>query len=168
VSRGKRGNLIAEIGTAIRHYQRANDDFDEAVIERLGLNRTDGRCIDLLEEHRRLTAGDLARATGLTTGAVTTAIDRLERAGYARRVRDHEDRRRVLVEPAEETDRLCTEIYGPLHADGNRYLERLSVDQLEAIVGFLRHATEVAARHASIQSASTAASPPKGKLTANA
>jgi DNA-binding MarR family transcriptional regulator len=153
VSRGNRGELKAAVGTAIRHYQRANDDFDHAVTERMGLNRTDGRCIDLLEERRRLTAGELAQATGLTTGAVTAVIDRLERAGWARRVRDHVDRRRVLVEPTEQTDVVCAQIYGPIVAEGQRYLEGLSVEQLEAIVGFLEHSTEVAARHAGTQSA---------------
>jgi DNA-binding MarR family transcriptional regulator len=148
MSRGKRGALIDEVGTAIREYQRANDAFDEALTARMGLNRTDGHCIDLLQERRRLTAGELAQATGLTTGAVTAVIDRLEKAGWARRVRDDADRRRVLVEPTEQTDRICEETFGPLVVEGNRYLERLTVEQLEAIIGFLRHATDASLRHA--------------------
>ncbi|MGH9025753.1 MAG: MarR family winged helix-turn-helix transcriptional regulator [Acidimicrobiia bacterium] len=136
------------MGTAIREYQRANDAFDEAVMVRMDLNRTDGRCIDLLQERRRLSAGELAQATGLTTGAVTAVIDRLEKAGWARRVRDDADRRRVLVEPTERTDLLCEQIFGPLMTEGNQYLEGLSVEQLQAIIGFLRHSTDASLRHA--------------------
>src|SRR3970040_1730273 len=101
MSRGKRAELIAGVGQAMREYQRANDAFDEALTVRMGLNRTDGRCIALLQERRRMTAGELAEAVGLTTGAVTAVVDRLEKAGWARRVRDDADRRRVLVEPTE-------------------------------------------------------------------
>src|SRR5512133_1418905 len=62
----------------------------------LGLNLTDA--IDVIDQHGRITAGDLAKALRLTTGAVTTVVDRLERAGFARRVADPDDRRRVLIE----------------------------------------------------------------------
>ena len=64
----------------------------------LGLNPTDVRCVDLLDQHGTMTAGALAELAGLSTGAVTFLLDRLERAGFVRRVRDLEDRRRVLVE----------------------------------------------------------------------
>ena len=64
----------------------------------LGLNRTDTRCLDIIERLDGVSAGRLASEAGLSTGAVTTVLDRLERAGYARRVPDPGDRRRVLVE----------------------------------------------------------------------
>ena len=56
------------------------------------------RCLNVIENAGGLTAGELARQVGVTTGAVTGALDRLERAGYARRVPDPGDRRRVRVE----------------------------------------------------------------------
>ena len=65
--------------------------------ERLRLNRTDSRCVDLLLEGPR-TATELAAAAGLSQSAMTTAVDRLERIGYARRVRDGADRRQLLVQ----------------------------------------------------------------------
>ncbi len=71
--------------------------FHRAVAERLGLNLTDHKCAELLLRLGPLTAGELARETGLTTGAITGVIDRLEQAGYARRQRDVHDRRRVIV-----------------------------------------------------------------------
>ena len=71
-----------------RAYQTSNDNFDQAIADHLGMNRTDMRCVDLIDQAGGMTAGELARAAGLTTGAVTAVIDRLERAGMARRVAD--------------------------------------------------------------------------------
>ena len=89
----------------------ATDRFDHAVADALGVNRTDMRCMDMLEREGPLPAGRLAEAAGLTSGAMTTALDRLERAGFVRRVRDREDRRRVLVELTPEAGRVTTEFY---------------------------------------------------------
>src|SRR6266849_3407784 len=97
----RKRRLFDELMVEFRSSQNATDRFDQAVADTLGLNRTDMRCIDILEREGRLTAGRLADRTGLTSGAVTTVIDRLEAAGYARRVRDTGDRRRVYVEITE-------------------------------------------------------------------
>ncbi|WP_369077467.1 MarR family winged helix-turn-helix transcriptional regulator [Actinoplanes nipponensis] len=86
------------LSVAIRRYQREVDQFDQALAGFLGVNRTDLRCLDFLVEAPR-SARDLARATGLTPSAITTAIDRLEHLGYVERTRGAVDRRRILVEP---------------------------------------------------------------------
>jgi DNA-binding MarR family transcriptional regulator len=97
-----REELIWHLVDAIRMSQNATDALDEAAAAYLGINRTDARALDVIERQGRVSAGELAREMHLTTGAVTTVVDRLERAGYARRVPDPADRRRVLVEaPAE-------------------------------------------------------------------
>ncbi|MEO6084130.1 MAG: MarR family transcriptional regulator [Umezawaea sp.] len=73
--------------------------FHSRVAERMGLSSTDEKCLDLaMRAEGALTAGRIAELSGLSTGAVTGVIDRLERAGYVRRVRDPHDRRKVLVE----------------------------------------------------------------------
>ena len=90
--------VFDELIDEVRRSQEATARFDQAVADAIGMNRTDMRCLDVLEREGPITAGALAEATGLTSGAMTTALDRLERAGYARRVRDRGDRRRVLVE----------------------------------------------------------------------
>ncbi|MGW6447717.1 MarR family winged helix-turn-helix transcriptional regulator [Lentzea sp. NPDC055074] len=73
--------------------------FHARVAEQMGLSATDEKCLDLaMRAEGPLTAGRLADLSGLSTGAVTGVIDRLERAGYVRRVRDPHDRRKVLVE----------------------------------------------------------------------
>src|SRR5512135_1079255 len=94
-----RERLYAELGNEVRASQRATDMVDELICQLLGINRTDARCLDILDQHGSMSAGDLAEASRLTTGAITAVVDRLERAGLARRVPDPTDRRRVLVEP---------------------------------------------------------------------
>jgi DNA-binding transcriptional ArsR family regulator len=73
--------------------------FHARIAEQLGLSATDHKCLDLAARSGQpMTAGRIAELSGLSTGAVTGVIDRLERAGYVRRVRDPHDRRKVLVE----------------------------------------------------------------------
>ena len=83
---GDPGLLGREIGIATMRYHNT-------VAARLGLNPTDHRCLDLLHGQGEVTAGGLAEWTGLTTGAVTGMIDRLERAGFIRREAHPTDRR---------------------------------------------------------------------------
>lgn len=98
----------------IRRNQVLTQMLDEAAAEHLGVNTTDGRAIDLVDQAGgRMTAGDLARELRLSTGAVTAIVDRLEKAGYARRASDPADRRRVLIELTPKVHRLSEDIYGP-------------------------------------------------------
>lgn len=73
--------------------------FHQAVADRLGLHPTDLKCLDLAASEEALTAGRLAELVGLTTAAITSVLDRLEKAGFVRRERDVHDRRKVLVRP---------------------------------------------------------------------
>jgi DNA-binding MarR family transcriptional regulator len=88
----------------------------QTIADRLGLNPTDHKCLGfLLDAGAPLTAGELAVRTGLTTGAVTGIVDRLERAGFVRRGRDAADRRRVVLElVAEKVRRAVFPLFEPL------------------------------------------------------
>jgi DNA-binding MarR family transcriptional regulator len=72
--------------------------FHQAIADRVGLHSSDLRCLGILRQLERVTPGELSDRTGLTTGAVTRMLDRLERAGYVRREHDKGDRRRVVVQ----------------------------------------------------------------------
>src|SRR5262245_19764396 len=96
---GERSELLAALFMEFRQLSAATIMFHQAVADRLGMNVTDHKCADILERHGPLTAGELAERTGLTTGAITGVIDRLEKAGFARRAEDPGDRRRVIIEP---------------------------------------------------------------------
>jgi DNA-binding MarR family transcriptional regulator len=132
---------MERLSLAIRASQNVSEAFDERVAELLGINRTDLRCLDVLDQRGPLTAGQLAEAMHLSTGAVTTLVDRLERAGYARRVRDTVDRRRVLVELPPETHGRTMEFYAPLYHATVRLLEGRSDRELERMIDFLEQGT---------------------------
>jgi DNA-binding MarR family transcriptional regulator len=137
----KRNELLGRLALAIRASQNVSEAFDERVGEILGINRTDLRCLDVLDQRGPLTAGQLAEAMHLSTGAVTTLLDRLERVGYARRVRDTADRRRVLVELAPDFRERTTDFYEPLFHGTVRLLEGRSDRELERMIDFLEQAT---------------------------
>jgi DNA-binding MarR family transcriptional regulator len=143
-----RAALLAELLDELRGNQRATDMVDHAACRLMGINRTDGRCLDILEQRGRISAGELARDARLTTGAVTAVIDRLERAGYARRISDPDDRRRVLVEPTTNALEVTEELMGPLAEPGYKKVADYTDEQLELLVEFLRFGRELQERHA--------------------
>jgi DNA-binding MarR family transcriptional regulator len=115
--------------------------FHAIVAAKQGLTATEEKALDLLDRSGPLTAGELARRTGLAPASVTGLIDRLERKGFVRRVPNPSDRRSVLVEV--ETERVFASM-APLFADWVRSLEELFAgytdEQLETILDFLTEA----------------------------
>jgi DNA-binding MarR family transcriptional regulator len=134
----RRRQLYGELANEIRISQNRTERFDSAVCDLLGINRTDNTAVDVIDRAGRITAGDLARGLGLTTGAVTALIDRLEKAGYLRRVRDPGDRRRVLVELTPLAKQAGQLIWGPIASEFQRIARRYSIEDLELILNFLR------------------------------
>src|SRR3954453_4672684 len=150
MSRGRKQkkDLIGELISEFRVSGNQDSAFDNLAAERLGLNRTDLHSINIIENSGGLTAGELAAEAGLTTGAVTGVIDRLERAGYARRVPDPDDRRRVAVEVTPDFYARAAEIWGPLKADWDATLAgRFTAAELERFAEFLRVTNEIGRRH---------------------
>jgi DNA-binding MarR family transcriptional regulator len=139
---GRRAELIGQTTVEVRQQQIAYDRFHDAVAAYLGLNRTDIRCLDILDLTGRQTAGELAAGMGMSTGAVTAMLDRLEKAGYVRRVRDPADRRRVMVEPTDLARERGQEIYGPFGEQVDPMFGRFSDADLAMIRDFLRMGNE--------------------------
>ncbi len=131
----------------LRSYLAAADAFDEAVADRLGINRTDLRCLDIIERERPITPSALAEHSGLTTGAVTFVLDRLERRGLITRHRDSQDRRRVFIELEEEADRLAWSLHAPLVDSTRKALKHFSPEQIDVIRDFVRVSRELYERH---------------------
>lgn len=143
-----REKLIEEVALAIRMHGEAEDEIDEAAGGCFGINRTDLRCLGILDRRGRITAGELANESGLTTGAITALLDRMERAGCIRRVRDESDRRKVLVELTDEARRRSWEIYGPIAESGRPMLERYTDEELILIRDFIRAGRKLLLEHA--------------------
>jgi len=91
------GYPVYDLMNEVRILTRTTLLFQNAIAEKMGLNVTDAECIDFLMEMGSSTAGDLAKVTRLTTGAITNVIDRLEKAGFVKREKDPKDRRKVIV-----------------------------------------------------------------------
>lgn len=147
-TRPQKADLIAETMAAMRAFQTAVDEVDEQVARRAGINRTDLRCLDDLTREDSLSAGELAARTGLTTGAMTLVIDRLEEAGLVRRIRDSADRRRVRVQATAKARRLIGGLYGELGEVARKRLEAMPVSELRVVSAFLERARELNEAHA--------------------
>jgi DNA-binding MarR family transcriptional regulator len=139
--------LIMELRREVRATQSAVAAVDHAVAERLGVNATDHRCLDILSQRGPMTAGALANALILSRSAVTTVVDRLERLRYVRRSANPDDRRQVLVSLTPLLYRRARELYGD-GSDVAATLERYTVDELTLLRDFVRSDRELNERRA--------------------
>jgi DNA-binding MarR family transcriptional regulator len=133
-----RSALFREVADGFRRNGQGQDAMDAAAAAFFGIHRTDLSLLDVLQlAGGPISAGELARRGTLSPAAVTAALDRLERAGYVRRVRDERDRRRVLVEVTDKMLETAREVYGPLAARSEELLGDLTDEQLRAMLGVL-------------------------------
>ncbi len=144
-SEGPRAALEDEVRRGLRAFITRTVVHNHQVAEHTGLNLTDLQCLGLLQLHGPMTAGALARSTGLTTSAITAVIDRLERSGYASREHDATDRRRVIVKlNQKQVEDKIVPLYTSKAADKARVYARFSDAELAAVRDFLQ-ALEAAA-----------------------
>ena len=122
--------------------------MSQAAADKIGINATDLNCLNILSFSGSLTAGDLARATGLTTASITGVVDRLEAAGFVSRVRDSADRRRVVVSiTLEKAITEVASVFAPMVADWQDLAARYSDDELRLIVGFYDEMEKIIRKH---------------------
>jgi DNA-binding MarR family transcriptional regulator len=119
--------------------------FHQAVADAVGLHITDHQCMHFIHRYGAMPAGKLAELTGLTTGAVTGIIDRLEKAGYAKRTNDPKDRRRTLVESIrnKKLERKLEMIFIPLHEKMHKLLSSYSDSELAFLLEALTKSIEL-------------------------
>lgn len=147
-ARRAKSDLVNELIREFRMSGNQDSAFDKLAAERLGVNVTDLHCLNIIENSGGLSAGELAVESGLTTGAVTGVIDRLERAGYARRVPDPSDRRRVRVQVTPAFYERAERIWGPMATDWQSTLaKRFTAEELGLIMDFLRTASQLGRCH---------------------
>ena len=148
----KREETIQSIVEKFREMSIETIMFHQAVADVLGLHITDHKCLDLLHRFGAMPAGKLGELTGLTTGAVTGIIDRLEQAGYARRANDPKDRRRTIVEPTRnrKLERKIEMIFMPLHERMHKlssfYADNELAFLLDAMTQFIEQTREESKR----------------------
>jgi DNA-binding MarR family transcriptional regulator len=133
-----RKRILEELGRVGREHSDATVLFHASVASLLGLHPTDYKVVGLLERLGALSAGDIARHSGLATASVTNLLDRLEEKGFVRRVRDTEDRRRVLIELVRDRLSAGRALFSSTIESLSKLFEGYSDQELDIIADFLR------------------------------
>jgi DNA-binding MarR family transcriptional regulator len=155
-ARKSKNELVEEIvGKLMRRHSITVVLFHHALAERLGIGPTDHKCLDLLRERGTITGSELAALTGLTTGAVTGIVARLEKLGFLCREPDPYDGRKQILKLARERMRDLHTVFNPLRKDMTTLLGSFDARQLTAIAGFLARSTDLVRRHAALLGAET-------------
>ena len=144
----ERTELEVAFATAMRRTGSLMQLMGQAAADRIGINSTDLNCLNILSFSGHMTAGELAKATGLTTASITGVIDRLEEVGFVRRERDPHDRRRVVVRLS--LDKAVSEVasvFAPMLRDWREMAARYSDDELRLIVDFYGRVEQVFRKH---------------------
>ena len=128
--------LTGRLMLALRRSSAAGVLHGQTVARRVGVNSTDLECLDLILMSGPSTAGEIARHTGLTSGAVTGLIDRLERLGLVERTADPADRRKVLVRVREDRIGPIAQLYAPLEKAMQALLAGYSKEELKVLIDF--------------------------------
>jgi DNA-binding MarR family transcriptional regulator len=138
LSRAKsRAALMQELEHAVRKSSALGVIFGQTVANAVGISSSDLECLDFLNIEGRVTAGRLAELTGLTTGAITGLVDRMEKAGLVRRERDEEDRRKVYIAIVPEALGKIGSYYAPLQKAVTKNWEGYSDAELKLLLRFM-------------------------------
>ncbi len=141
----KKQHLIQDLNNQVRLMSGSSVLFSHVIADNIGINSTDMECLDFLVIHGTSTAGKLAELTGLTTGAITAMVDRLEKASFVKRTFDKNDRRRVLVEP--DIKKINKEIGKYMLSMANSFnkeAEEFTEEELIIILKFVIKANQIA------------------------
>ncbi|CAN2253703.1 MarR family transcriptional regulator [Bacillus vallismortis] len=117
--------------------------FHQAAAQALGLFPTDLKSADILNEAGPMTAGELGKKTGLSTGSVTALVDRLEKAGYVAREKDPDDRRRVMIVPLTASKKHVKDLFRSLSESTMDLCRDYTEEELELIFSFVDKAADI-------------------------
>ena len=146
-SANSRERLVQSVISGLRGLDTELDLMNQAIADFSGMNRTDAQCMDIISATGSITPGALAHRIGLTPGAVTTILDRLEAGGWIVRRHDTADRRRVLVEPSPSKLAQRKTLFKGLQRATRNLAQRYSDEQLEFVVEFLQGTAGIVAEH---------------------
>ena len=137
-------SIVNRFRTASRQYSDASVFMHEAIARKAGLSGADHKYLGLILQHKELTAGDISKLTGLTTGAVTGLIDRLEKKKLLKRQLTKDDRRKVIIIPNPENSmKLLQPIFSELQQKTNKLIASFTEKEIEIIERYFLEATAI-------------------------
>lgn len=144
MSKKQSDSIIQQFRTASRQYSDASIFMHEAIARKAGLTGSDHKYLGLILQHKELTAGDLSKLTGLTTGAITGLIDRLEKKKLLKRQFTKDDRRKVMIVPNEENImKLLQPLFLELQQKTSDLIATFSLTEIQAIERYFTEATAI-------------------------
>ncbi|MBL7704327.1 MAG: MarR family transcriptional regulator [Taibaiella sp.] len=144
MSKKAHNKAIEQFRKASRMYSDASIFMHEAIARKAGLSGADHKYLGLILQHKALTAGDIAKLTGLTTGAVTGLIDRLEKKQLLERQFTPNDRRKVMIIPnLENSMRLLQPIFSELQEKTSALFNTFTEQEIQIIERYFTKATEI-------------------------
>jgi DNA-binding MarR family transcriptional regulator len=135
--------LVRDLDRELRNLVSRSVLFHQAVADRLGMSVLDLNCLGALVERGPMSAGRLSEENGVTTGAITGVIDRLEAAGFVRRDKDPKDRRRVIVTPLPNVEAQIFPLFEGIGSAIGQLCEKYGEEELGTVVEFIRGAAPI-------------------------
>ncbi len=129
--------IIADLGWQLRTLTTTSVLAANTVAQKVGLGANDLKCAEILVRRGPMSAGQLGEFAGLTTGAITGVVDRLEKAGWAKRVPDPKDRRRIMIYPGPQETKKVNGLYDSYVKSLSRLLDGYSDSELMLITEFV-------------------------------
>lgn len=133
----QKSTIIEKLTNEFRKNSTRTLLFHQTIADKLKLNATDYKCYDLINQSGVVTAGQLSKLTGLTTGSTTALIDRLENYGYVKRDKDPNDRRHVLIKPVQQSSESNNAIFSSLSSAIIELCYRYNEQELNLILDFI-------------------------------
>lgn len=144
MSKKQTDSIVDNFRTASRQYSDASIFMHEAIARKAGLSGADHKYLGLILQHKELTAGDISKLTGLTTGAVTGLIDRLEKKKLLKRQFTKDDRRKVIIIPNPENSiKLLQPIFSELQQKTTDLIASFTEKEIQIIERYFTEATAI-------------------------
>ncbi|SIS09270.1 DNA-binding transcriptional regulator, MarR family [Peribacillus simplex] len=140
---GLNAALLESLTHRLQRYGMRSVLFQQNMAQKIGVSHTDLKSAEILDETGSITAGELSKITGLSTGSVTALINRLERSGYVKRERDQLDGRRVMIAPIPERQEQIKSHYQSLSMATKELCSAYNEQELMLINKFIEDITKI-------------------------
>ena len=135
--------LLESLTHRLQRYGMRSVLFQQNMAQKIGVSHTDLKSAEILNETGPITAGELSKITGLSTGSVTALINRLEKSGYVKRERDQLDGRRVMIAPIPERQEQIKSHYQSLSMATKELCSSYNEQELILINQFVEDITKI-------------------------